>query len=482
METEPKYNRKSNIDNLGKIPPQAVDLEEAILGAMLIEKRCIDDVINVLKPDEFYKESSRLICDCIYQMYNTNKDIDILTVTNELKKNGNIENCGGAFYITTLTSRVASTANILSHCAVVKQQAVKREIIKTATEQINDAFDSGTDALDLLDQVNRDVDSINQMIATGTGAVHVSKSVNQSIVNLDARAKAARENKITGVQTGLKRLNEITGGWQPADLIIIAGRPSMGKTAFAIYETLEAALNSTSVCFYSLEMQDFKIADRMLLSISDVSPDRFNSGWVSDIEIKHVTDAAAKLNSLPIYIDPKPSVKMSYIKSHSRLMKSKGKCGMIVIDYLQLVDSNLPNKNREQEVSMASRQAKQIAKELNVPVLLLSQLNRSVETRGGSKKPQLSDLRESGAIEQDADIVIFPHRPEYYDKIDETIKGVVELIIAKNRNGRTGEVSIFCNDSVTKFSDYKIDAKQPDEPEQFKQELPVNETFKETPF
>ena len=479
MENQPKYRKTLNsrdaFSEHGKLPPQATDIEEIVLGSMLLERQVIDNVINHLKAEDFYKEAHQSICRAIYEMAVKGQSVDIRTVTNYLKSKGELELCGGAFYVTELTSRIASTANIDTHIGVVKQKAIAREIIRISTEHIQAAYDNLGDELDLLDVVNRDIEGINQMTASGTGAQHVSQAVSKSLTNLDLRCKAAKENKIVGITSGLKKLDTATTGWQGGDLIIIAGRPSMGKTAFALFAALQAAKSNHAVCIYSLEMQEYRLTDRLLLTLSNVSPDKFRSGWVNKTEINELTEAAEKLNRLPIYIDPKPAVKVSYIKSHARIMKRKNQCSMIIVDYLQLVDNQIKGANREQEVSGISRQLKELAKELNVPVILLSQLNRSVETRGGSKRPQLSDLRESGAIEQDADIVIFPHRPEYYEKNNSEISGLVEFIIAKNRNGSTGEITAYCNESVTKFSDEPII-------ENFTQaenRMPVNQLYNE---
>ncbi|MBV5346984.1 replicative DNA helicase [bacterium] len=467
--TEQQNHRKNRSSSLqedrllqhGKLPPQAVDIEEVVLGGLMLERRAMETASKIIDIGVFYKESHQRIYAAIKRLYDGDLPVDILTVTNELRHTNDIELAGGPFYITQLTSRVASSANIEHHCAILLQKFFKREMIKIGTDMIRLSFEDDSDAIDVLDKSDQQFAEMNEMLARGGNMNHIAVIGDKAEEALKRREKLAKENKTTGVPTGLQALNKLTGGWQPSDLIIIGGRPGMGKTAVSLKFVKSAAESGTPVCMYSLEMQDTSLYDRLALSCADIDVNRFRSGYMSKEDWVEFYKAKAYLSKLPIYVDDNPMVSMRYIKGHSKTMNRKGKCGMIVVDYLQLADmrSDEKGRNREQEVTKASRDAKIIAKLLHIPFILLSQLNRAVDARGNhSKKPQLSDLRESGAIEQDADMVIFIYRPWMYgineDDTGTSTEGVGVLIIAKHRNGALDEVFFEHNTSLTKIYDF----------------------------
>lgn len=446
----------------GKLPPQAIDLEEAVLGGLMLEKRAIQTVVTLLSTEVFYKESHQCIYEAILHLHDNEQPIDILTVTDELRNMGKLELSGGPFYITQLTSRIASTANIEFHTGILVQKYLARELIKSSTEIIRNAFEDEADVYDLIALADKEISKINEYSVRGGSFKHVSDSSSKSLESAKRREIMRKEGKTSGITTGLKELNVLTGGWQPSDLIIIAARPGMGKTSLMLKHALTAALVGEQVCIYTLEMSDERLTDNLMLMLSNVEKDKFKNGFMSQDDWSDLTHSKTQLDKLPIYIDPNPSVSMRYIKANSRVMAKKGKCSIILIDYLQLIDvsSDERNRNREQEVAKASREAKVIAKELNIPVILLCQLSREVEKRS-DKKPQLSDLRESGAIEQDADVVAFIYRPEYYgiteDAACNSLKGVGKIILAKNRNGATDEAKFRYNESMTKITDYETE-------------------------
>lgn len=451
--------KQNNIDNSGKLPPQATDVEEMVLGQLMLERNALTSVISLLSADVFYKPSHSLIYSAIISLYDNNLPIDILTVSNQLRKTSSLDMAGGAFYITQLTSRVASSANILSHVAILQQKYLARLIIAFCGELGSAAYSDETDIFDLLDTADILLSKINDSSMRGGSMSHISSAITKSFHALEARVKANLSGLSGGISTGLYDLNQLTGGWQKSFVTILAARPGMGKTALMLHFVRAAAFTGANCCIFSLEMSEESLADRMILSLTDILVDNYKKGIMFDSDWLQFNEAKKKLSALPIYIDPNPSVSMRYIKTTCRLMKKKGKCDIIFLDYLQLVDMSLgeKNKNRENEVSQASRNCKIIAKELNVPVIVLAQLSRKVEERKGNR-PELADLRESGAIEQDADIVGFIYRPEYYkietDSAGNSTAGLGELIIAKHRDGPTGDIPFRCNESLTKFSDF----------------------------
>jgi replicative DNA helicase len=444
------------IFEIGKLPPQAVDLEEAVLGAMMLEKDALTNVIDILQPKSFYKESNGKIFSAIQRLFNNSEPVDILTVTNDLKKNGDLDIVGGAYYVTSLTNRVASAANAEFHARIISQKYIQRELIRISTETIKNAYEDTTDVFDLLDAAES---SLYAVVETNIRKNYdkMSSLIGQAIKQIEV----ARNQKtgVTGVESGFTELDRITSGWQKSDLIIIAARPAMGKTAFVLSLGRNAAVDfGKPIAVFSLEMSSIQLVSRLIASESELSAEKLRKGQLEDHEFEQLNAKIGKLAEAPIFIDDTPALSIFELRAKARRLHQQHGIQMLVVDYLQLMTAGGDNRgNREQEISSISRSLKSIAKELNIPVIALSQLSRAVETRGGDKKPQLSDLRESGAIEQDADMVLFIHRPEYYgleaDEAGNSTQGKAEIIIAKHRNGKVGSVGLKFIDRLAKFTD-----------------------------
>ncbi|CAD0006963.1 replicative DNA helicase [Flavobacterium chungangense] len=434
---------KTTIINLekGKLPPQVLDLEEAVLGAMMIDKKGVDDVIDILQPDAFYKEAHKHIFEAIIQLFTETQPIDLLTVSSQLKKNGKLELVGGDFYLIQLTQKIASSAHIEFHSRIILQKFIQRSLIRISSEIIEASYDETTDVFDLLDQAESKLYEVTQ------GNIKRSSETAQSLV-LQAKKKIEEISKkegLSGVETGFTNLDKLTSGWQPSDLIIIAARPAMGKTAFVLSMARNIAIQfGHAVALFSLEMASVQLITRLISSETGLSSEKLRTGKLEPHEWTMLSTKVKDLEKAPLFIDDTPSLSIFDLRAKCRRLASQHGIKIIIVDYLQLMTAGGNNKgggNREQEISTISRNLKALAKELNVPVIALSQLSRAVETRGSSKRPLLSDLRESGAIEQDADIVSFLYRPEYY-KIDEwdddeasPTAGQAEIMIAKHRNG-----------------------------------------------
>jgi len=434
---------KTTIINLekGKLPPQAIDLEEAVLGAMMIDKKGVDDVIDILQPDAFYKDAHKHIFEAILQLFTETQPIDILTVSTQLKKNGKLDVAGGDFYLIQLTQKIASSAHIEFHSRIILQKFIQRSLIRISSEIIEESYDETTDVFDLLDKAESKLYEVTQ------GNIKRSSETAQSLV-LQAKKKIEEISKkegLSGVETGFTNLDKLTSGWQPSDLIIIAARPAMGKTAFVLSMARNIAIQfGHAVALFSLEMASVQLITRLISSETGLSSEKLRTGKLEAHEWTMLSTKVKDLEKAPLFIDDTPSLSIFDLRAKCRRLASQHGIKIIIIDYLQLMTAGGNGKgggNREQEISTISRNLKALAKELNVPVIALSQLSRAVETRGSSKRPLLSDLRESGAIEQDADIVSFLYRPEYY-KIDEwddeeasPTTGQAEIMIAKHRNG-----------------------------------------------
>ena len=433
---------KSSIISLekGKIPPQALDLEEVVLGAMMIDKKGVDEVIDILSPEAFYKEAHKLIFESIFKLFENSEPVDLLTVSTQLRKDGKLDLVGGDFYLISLTQRVSSSAHIEFHARIILQKYIQRSLIKISNEIIEDAYDEGQDVFDLLDNAEAKLYEVTQ------GNVKKSTETAQSLV-IQAKKKIeeiSNKEGMSGIPSGFDKLDKLTSGWQPSDLVIIAARPGMGKTAFTLTMARNVAVNSNiPVAFFSLEMSSVQLITRLISSETGLSSEKLRTGKLEKHEWEQLNVKVKTLEKAPLFIDDTPSLSIFDLRAKARRLASQYGIKMIMIDYLQLMTGGGSNKNgnREQEISMISRNLKALAKELDIPVIALSQLSRAVETRGGSKRPLLSDLRESGAIEQDADIVSFIYRPEYY-KIDEwddeersPTEGQGEFIVAKHING-----------------------------------------------
>ena len=432
----------------GKLPPQVLELEEAVLGAMMIDKKGVDDVIDILQPDAFYKDAHKHIFEAIVQLFTETQPIDLLTVSAQLKKNGKLDLAGGDFYLIQLTQKISSSAHIEFHSRIILQKFIQRSLIRISSEIIEDSYDDSADVFDLLDKAESKLYEVTQ------GNIKRSSETAQSLV-LQAKKRIeeiAGQEGLSGVATGFEKLDKITSGWQPSDLIIIAARPAMGKTAFVLSMARNMAIDfGMPVALFSLEMASVQLITRLISSETGLSSEKLRTGKLEKHEWEQLSTKVKNLEKAPLFIDDTPSLSIFDLRAKARRLVSQHGIRIIIVDYLQLMTAGGNGKgggNREQEISTISRNLKALAKELNVPVIALSQLSRAVETRGSSKRPLLSDLRESGAIEQDADIVSFLYRPEYY-KIDEwdddeasPTTGQAEIMIAKHRNGSIENVRL----------------------------------------
>ncbi|TGE19006.1 replicative DNA helicase [Hymenobacter elongatus] len=443
----------------GKLPPQARELEAAVLGALMLEKDALTTVIDILKPESFYDEKNRRIFKAILNLFDKSEPIDILTVTHELREMGELEAGGGAHYVANLTFKVNSAANIEYHARIITENAIKRELINIASTIHRDAFEDTTDVFNLLDSTEQALFEVSES--------NIRKNFDDMRSLMGKAIKELEEKKnqkdgLTGVPSGFSALDRVTSGWQPSDLVIIAARPGMGKTAFVVSAMRNAAVDhKRPVAIFSLEMSSIQLVNRLISAEAELDSEKIKKGNLADYEWAQLNHKISALSSAPIYIDDTPALSIRELRTKCRRLKAHHDIQMIIIDYLQLMTGNSDGGkgagNREQEIASISRALKGIAKELNVPVLALSQLSRSVETRGGDKKPQLSDLRESGSIEQDADMVVFLYRPEYYkiteDEMGNPTQGTGEVIIAKHRNGSLETVQLKFIGKFTKFAD-----------------------------
>lgn len=442
----------------GKVPPQAPQLEEAVLGALMLDKDALPAVLDILRDNSFYIESHQLIFKAVSALFKSSKPIDLLTVSEELRRMGALEQIGGPYYLVELTNRVASAANVEYHARIIAQKHIQRELIKVATGIVRDSFEDTTDVFDLLDKAEQNLFAI-----TETNLSRSFEGMNTLAAKLLRQIEELSEKTdgLTGVPSGISKLDRLTSGWQPSDLIIVAARPAMGKTAFTLSVARNAAMDfGKGVAFFSLEMSSLQLVQRLVSMEAELPSTKLRTGQLEAHEWQQLHAAIERISKAPIFIDDTPGINVFELRAKCRRLKAQHDIQLIVIDYLQLMTGGGEGNrqgNREQEISAISRALKGLAKELNVPVIALSQLSRAVETRGGSKKPQLSDLRESGAIEQDADIVGFLYRPEYYaimeDEQGNSTKGLGYVIISKHRNGELDEVPMRFAGEFSRFSD-----------------------------
>lgn len=440
--------------------PHSREAEKAVIGALLLESTAIHEVASILTPECFYDAKLAGIYSAITAVSDKGIPVDMISVTKELIGNGSLEKVGGAYVISELTSRIASTVNIVEHSLYIHQLYLARQLAVTGQMITGRALDTSNDIEDVISDSIKQVEVIAEATCYGAQSVDIGQAARKAITLYSEREKLARIGAKVGIPAGLTKLDKIIGGWKPGQLIITAARPAMGKTAFMLMFARAAAFAGIPVLIFSLEMCVDDLTDRLMLSESGLDPDKYKNGYLSNDEKPVLCSATDNLSLLPITIDDTASLSIQQIKARAKNSQRKGKCGLILIDYLQLVDMRSNNKsyNREQEVSQCSRSAKLMAKELNVPVILLSQLSRKNEERA-DKTPILSDLRESGAIEQDADIVLFLHRPEYYQETNAE-KGVGKLIVAKHRSGATGIMRFKYNESLTRIWDYDTQSEQ----------------------
>ncbi len=459
--TRPK-KKEVSIDAIGietgKVPPQAVDVEEAVLGAMMIEPNCVPDVLDSLTADCFYKEANRKVFMAISSLSSEHQPVDIYTVSEELKRQGSIDEIGGPYYLSLLSSRVGAAAHVEYHVKILLQKYIQRELITISAEMQRESFDDSIPVDDLLDNSQSKLFELaerNMKRAT----LPVQDVIKDTVAEIEANQD--RTDGLSGLPSGFTGIDKITLGWQASDLVIIAARPAMGKTAFVLTMARNMAVDHRiPVAFFSLEMSSKQLVKRLLVSETGLSSEKIRGGKkLLDYELVQLHERIKDLTTAPLFIDDTPSISVYELRSKARRLVRNAGVKLIIIDYLQLMTGPPELRGmREQEVSNISRSLKAIAKELDIPVIALSQLSRAVETRGGNKRPQLSDLRESGAIEQDADIVMFIHRPEYYGTESETsVQGEAQVIIAKHRNGSTADVPMRFRASEARFVDANDD-------------------------
>ncbi|MCB0509629.1 MAG: replicative DNA helicase [Chitinophagales bacterium] len=458
-----KKGRDFSRDNLdtARVLPQARDLEEAVLGAIMLEAGALDKVVEILRVESFYVDAHSRIFRAMKSLYEENEPVDILTVNEKLKASGDLEMVGGSYFIASLTNKVSSSANIEFHARIIAQKYLQRELISVSSNTLKDAYDDTIDVFDLLDRAEANLFELTETNMK-KNTERVGSVLLQELEEIDQRRLRAVEGDVlTGVGSGFVELDRLTAGWQKSDLIILAARPGMGKTAFTLALARNASVDlDKPVAVFSLEMSSNQLVSRLISMETEIDSDKLRKGTLLEREWKHLTKNIDNLQKAPLFVDDTPAIGIFELRAKCRRLKAKHDIQMIIIDYLQLMTGSSDGKgggNREQEISQISRALKGIAKELGVPIIALSQLSRAVETRGGAKRPMLSDLRESGAIEQDADMVIFLYRPEYYniteDEDGQDCRGIAEVIIAKNRHGALKTIKIRFVANFAKFVD-----------------------------
>lgn len=452
------FNKAALGSEMGRIAPNARELEMAVLGAIMLDNEAVNSVIDILISNSFYDPRHAIIFDAIRGLFANGEPIDILTVAQYLKSHGDLEAAGGPSYIAMLTNQVASSANIETHARVISQKFIQRELIRISGNIIQYAYEETTDVFELLDKAESGLFEVTQG-NTRKNYDKMSHLVKQALDEIDKAMN--NQSGVSGVPSGFNALDKITNGWQRSDMIVIAARPAMGKTAFVLSMARNIAVDhKIPVAIFSLEMSSLQLVQRLISSETELEADKLRRGNLSEREMQQLHQRIAKLTDAQLFIDDTPALSVFDLRAKCRRLKSQHGIQMIIIDYLQLMSvggGDSKGGNREQEISTISRSIKQIAKELDVPIIALSQLSRSVETRSGDKRPVLSDLRESGAIEQDADIVGFIYRPEYYgiqtDANGQSTAGLAQILIAKHRNGAVADVDLEFKGNLAKFTD-----------------------------
>jgi replicative DNA helicase len=463
METRKNPGSSTNraVNDFDRVQPQALELEEAVIAACLIERDAYDTASTILTAEMLYDPKLQIIFTAIGELIKENRPVDILTVKQKVQTMGLLDAAGGAFYITSVSGKLASAAHLETHCRIVKDLYIKRRLIVIGAQLQTQGFDQTTDPDDIITALERQLMELQELLAGATDVMHISYAVKRAMTELQRRMECHRQGITPGIDTGFARLNRLTGGWQEEDLIVIAARPGVGKTAIgAIFMALQAARQGVPVAIFALEMSARRLADRILVGqTAGVGKDEFNAGSLTDEQFQAVNDTAAQTSLAPIYIDDGTNLSATDIAAKARLLKKQGRCGMIIVDYLQLIAaaSSRDRRTREQEVSEMSRTLKLTAKGLHVPVIVLSQMNRAIENE--DRDPQLSDLRESGAIEQDADIVIFiqrkgMHGREVFDKQGRDISARIDLFVRKSREGALGVVYLAQDGTMTNFREW----------------------------
>jgi len=463
---------KVGANEMGKLPPQAQELEDSVLGALMIEKEAFGTVADLLRPEVFYKDQNRLVFEAIRELAVNDQPIDILSVGEKLKSKGTLEKAGGAVYLADLTRRVASTAHLHYHAEIIAKKATARDLISMAAQIEEKAFDETQDIDDLMQEAEAGIFEITQR-SQKRSVTQVDSVIEEAFARMEKAAK--NTGNISGIPSGFHALDKITSGWQTPDLIIIAARPAMGKTAFVLSMAKNIAVDrGIPTAIFSLEMSNVQLVNRLIMNVCELEGDKIKTGKMSKEDKLRLNTKINIMKGKPLYMDDTPSLSIYELRSKARKLVNEHGVKLIIIDYLQLMNAQGSSfGSREQEVSIISRGLKGLAKELDIPIIALSQLNRGVEARTGieGKTPQLSDLRESGAIEQDADMVCFIHRPEYYrifndEKTGKDLRGLAQIIVAKHRNGATDSIWLRFRGKYAKFQneDDAFDANELDGP------------------
>lgn len=435
--------------DITRIPPHSVESEQSILGSILLDKDAIITVAETISPSDFYKDAHRIIYESMMSLNNKNEPIDMITLTDELRKRGYLDDIGGVTYLTSLSTIVPTTSNVKNYANIVKEKSVLRQLIKTSNEIINLGYENSESSEEVLDFAEKKIFDIAQERTSDD-----FKPINQVLMDTYGMIESiySKKSDVTGITTGFKDLNKKINGLQRTDLILVAARPAMGKTAFALNLVQNAAIKgNASVAVFSLEMSKEQLAQRMIAAQSNVELKKMKTGTLNDADWPRIINAMAVMSDAKIFIDDTPGIKINELRSKCRKLKMENGLDLVMIDYLQLMESDSKNESRQQEISKISRSLKILAKELDCPVVALSQLSRAPEQRA-DHRPVLSDLRESGAIEQDSDIVMFLYRDEYYHS-DSEKKDIAEIIIAKNRHGETGSIELVWMGSIQRFGD-----------------------------
>ena len=440
---------------MGRIPPNSIEAEQSVLGAMIIDKEAINSALEIIKPEDFYKEANREIFETMIVLFNKNEPVDLITLSEELKRRGTLDNIGGVTYLANLSSSIATTANIKYYCKIVQEKSILRRLIKSSDDIMGKAFEDTEEVSAIIELAERNIFDITQG-SHREGFSPISEVLLNSFAQIEERA--ANKGRLTGLETGFIDLDNKLSGLQKSDLILLAARPSMGKTALGINIATHSALKSNAkVAIFSLEMSKEQLVQRVISATSHVDLQKIISGNLSDDEWLKVVDSMGPLSQMNIFIDDTAGISLMEMKAKCRRLKIEKGLDLILVDYLQLMQLEGRQESRQQEISAISRGLKALAKEMECPVIALSQLSRAPELRS-DHRPILSDLRESGAIEQDADVVLFLYRDEYYNKETE-LKNIGELIIAKHRNGPTGSIELVWKGEYTKFlnkENYKL--------------------------
>ena len=439
-----------NQADMRKLPPQSIEAEMSILGGILVDNEAINRVLEVLSPEDLYRESHRKIMRAMIELNERGEPCDLITMTTILRKKGELEEVGGGAYLATLVDFVPMAANISYYCKIVKEKYITRKLISAATDIVSNGFEDKVEVEELLDNAQKVIFEISEN-KLRPSYYKVSDILKDTIKNIELLYE--KKELVTGVPTGYTDLDKLTAGFHAGDLVIIAGRPAMGKTTFALNVAQYAAVDSDKkfpAAIFSLEMPKEQLVERLLCSASRVDLTRLRSGHLQENDWPKLIKGAGLLHNSKIFIDDTPSITVMELRSKARRLKAEHDIGIIVIDYLQLMRGGANSESRQQEISEISRSLKALAKELSIPVIALSQLNRSLEQRT-DKRPMMSDLRESGAIEQDADIIMFVYRGEVYDKENEDLKGKAEVIIGKHRSGPIGTVDLAFRGEFTRF-------------------------------